>query len=70
MDINANNGARWTHPWCLKTRPLYPVHGAPAWQLLGYKCSFTQLKVESSIIAYGSWKNTIFTRYYVIILLT
>ena len=34
MDINANNGAPWTRPWCPKTPPLYPVHGAPACRLL------------------------------------
>ena len=35
-----------------------------------YKCRFNQLQVESSIIAYGPWKNTIFTSYYVILILT
>ena len=26
----SEEGAPWTRPWCPKTCPLYPVHGAPA----------------------------------------
>ena len=26
MDINANDGAPWTCPWCHGAGPLYPVH--------------------------------------------